>query len=151
MLGSITARSMKAMNRVPKSEKKAVETAVLSSAQLNELVEVLEKREHQACAAAVALMLWGGVRYNDLRKWRWADVLGWGLDTSQSGMPLGMSYRVVRWMKAVGYAGDPNAPIVPRGWNKRWPALKQQLGLRDAYVLKATHKLLVCSGWQFPR
>ena len=107
----------------------------LSIQQMHHIIEVLERREWKACAAAVALMLWGGVGFNSLRRLRWLDVL----DAPNSIVPS-MPEQVVDWMKKQGYLGVPEAPVVPRGWNRRWLRLKTEIGINDARVLTETYR-----------
>lgn len=108
---------------------------VLSIQQVRHLIAVLEHREWKACAAAVALMLWGGVGFNSLRRLRWLDVL----DAPNSIVP-NMPEQVVDWMKKQGYLGVPEAPVLPRGWNRRWLLLKKETGINDARVLIETYR-----------
>lgn len=100
------------------------------------MVACLETEEHAACAAAVALMLWGGVSFNELKRWIWRDVL--------EATPLSTACQLPEpakmWMQKVGYVGLVEASILPRGWNRRWQRLKHELGIHDARIFKETYR-----------
>lgn len=111
----------------------ALDCDVLSLDEVKALMIVLEKPENRACAAAVALMLWGNVRYNDLTQIKWQDV--WEV----SGVVVApLPEKLLCWIKGLGYLGIPEASVLPRGWSRRWSKLKHELSIRNAYVLRAT-------------
>lgn len=126
------------MSTLPYSLQNGAISACLSLRQVKQLVTCLETEEHAACAAAVALMLWGGVNFNGLKRWIWRDVLE--LTPLSSGCQLPESARL--WMKKVGYVGVAEASVLPRGWNRRWLRLKRELGIHDARIFKETHRQL---------
>ena len=123
------------MEKHQQAEEQGQNGEILSMQQVHHLIEILEHREWKACAAAVALMLWGGVGFNSLRHLRWQDVL----DTTNMNAPR-MPEQATAWIMKQGYLGLPEAPVLPRGWNRRWLRLKQELGISDARVLTATHQ-----------
>ena len=123
------------MKKHQQEEASGKEYEILNTQQVRHIIEVLERREWSACAAAVALMLWGGVGFNSLRHLKWQDVL----DEPNIIAPE-MPEQVVVWMRKKGYLGVPEAPILPRGWNRRWLRLKQELGINDARVLTSTYQ-----------
>lgn len=112
----------------------ALQKRILSLQEVKNLIERLEKKENRACAAAVVLMLWGNVGYKALREMKWSDV--WDFGTKhRSALPV----QLVARLGKLGYLGIPEAPVLPRGWNRRWLRLKQELAIKDASVLHATH------------
>ncbi len=104
--------------------------------QVKQLLREIEQAEHASCAAAVGLMLLGGVNYNELKRWVWQDILE---ETPRSQAAV-LSAPARRWMKKLAYMGVPEASVLPRGWRRHWLRLKEQLGIRDAQVLKETHR-----------
>ncbi len=107
----------------------------LTPAEIEKLLQLLMSKKHRLCAAAVFLMLWGGVRYNDLKLLRWQDL--WD---EQSNLRLPKHRR--QWLYELAYPGIPSAPILPRGWKTRWLNLKQELNIADfdARMLRATYR-----------
>ncbi len=107
---------------------------VLSDVEIEHLVALLKQEKHRACAAAVALMLWGGVHYNKLRHLQWGDL--W--DTKK--LPL-LPPNIHGWLMKWAYPGIDSAPILPRGWKTRWPQLKRAVAIPgfDARMLHATY------------
>lgn len=110
----------------------------LSLWQVKQLVACLETEEYAACAAAVTLMLWGGVNFNELKLWIWRDVLELTPLSSKCQLPEAAKL----WMKNIGYVGVAEAPILPRGWSRRWLRLKSELGIHDARIFKETYRQL---------
>lgn len=98
---------------------------------------MLKQREFQPCAVAVMLMLWGGIPYLHLRNLCWRDVCG----HAQSGKPL-LEPLPLGWLMRRVYVGVASAPVLPRGWSRRWYRFKRESGINqlDAQMLKATYE-----------
>lgn len=111
----------------------ALDRRILSLDEVKALMIVLEKPENRACAAAVALMLWGNVGYNDLAQIKWQDM--WDVS---GAVVAPMPEKLLCWLKELGYLGIPEASVLPRGWSRLWSRLKHELSIRNAYVLHAT-------------
>lgn len=110
--------------------------AYLTLSQVRQLMNALKTHDNASCAAAVVLMLWGGVNFNELKQWRWRDVL----ETTPLSQAVCLPEPARQWMKRTGYLGVPDAAILPHGWRRRWARLKQQLGIPHAELFKETHR-----------
>lgn len=123
------------MHTDPCTQQVATNHTSLNLHQVKLILHQLEKSENSTCAAAVGLMLLGGVNYNELKHWVWQDIL----EETPRSQAAALSAPARRWMKEIGYLGVPEASVLPRGWRRRWLRLKEQLGICDAHVLKETH------------
>lgn len=111
--------------------------STLSMAQICRLLETCATLEHCACAPAVGLMLWGGMRPTEVTRLRWSEV---DLEDSvvrvlprvskTGGARLITILPILRrWLERFRPGNEPDAPVAPANWIRRWYALRQAAGL----------------------
>ena len=110
--------------------------AALTIAQVERLLRTLHRPEHAACTAAVALMLWAGVRPYEVARLHWADVdltervLYINPAHSKTGgarqVPLRAPLPLI--LRAAGKGQPQECGVVPRNWTRRWKALRRAAG-----------------------
>ncbi len=122
---------------IPTTQESSVE--LLPLPQLRRLLAAARLPEHRACAPALGLMLWGGVRPAELVRLRWLDVhveegvINIDARLAQAGCARQVTlYPVLRnWLRAMAPYRLPGAAVVPRAWARRWRALRLAAGVRE--------------------
>ena len=117
----------------------------LTPEQIKRLLRVMQKREHRACSAMVAVMLWGGVRPAEAERLRWQDVdweervLVLRARHSKTGGCRHIPLRpmLAAWLRAAqqyareegGGSPEETTLLRPPNWVRRWRALRVAAGL----------------------
>ena len=110
--------------------------AILSLRQVERLLRTLAQPEHACCAAAVGLMMWAGVRPEEVARLTWADV-----DMSERVVYLSPRHTktggarqvtlhapLLRLLRAAGKDAEPARRITPPNWTRRWKRLRRAAG-----------------------
>lgn len=122
---------------LPPYEEKTI--LALNIKQVLKLLEVAKRREHAACAAALGIMLWAGVRPNEVSRLKQKDVnfedrvITVPANHSKTGgaRQVTMYPVLYHWLRKCMHYVVPEAPIVPRSWIKRWRLLRQDAGFEN--------------------
>ncbi len=109
---------------------------VLSIGQVRCLLATARRPEHIACAPAVGLMLWAGIRPTELTRLRWQDVhvadrvITVAARHSKTGgaRHVTLAPVLINWLKETAPFRLPGTHIVPRAWVRRWRALRLAAG-----------------------
>lgn len=113
--------------------------AALTLLQIKQLLTVLRRPEFNACSAAVGLMLWAGVRPQELTRLQWKDV-DWEENllylqpthTKTGGKRTITLYPVLQRHLNAFRATHPCRPeekIVPLNWSRLWRRIREAAGL----------------------
>ena len=122
--------------RVSRRVERTVE--VLTLQQVHELLRAAVSPRFRACAAAVGIMLWAGIRPAEVGRLRWGDVdldeqsITVAPQVSKTGGARLVSIQPVlqRWLKRWKPAAtSPGDRIVPPNWVRQWKALRIHAGL----------------------
>lgn len=129
--------------QLPQPEEQEIRPLTLE--EIKRLVRVMQRAEHRACSAMVAVMLWGGVRPAEAERLRWQDVdweekvLVLRARHSKTGgcrhIPLRPA--LAAWLRAAlqhareegGAAPAETTLLRPPNWVRRWHALRAAAGL----------------------
>ncbi len=119
---------------VPQVRERQVD--VLSMKQIRCLLTTVRKPEYLACAPAVGLMLWAGIRPTELTRLRWSDVhvedrvITIEACHAKTGGARLVTLRpvLIRWLRETAPYRLPNAHIVPRAWARKWRELRLAAG-----------------------
>lgn len=106
--------------------------------EVRRLLNAAQQKEHLACAPAVGVMLWAGLRPTEVTRLHWSDlhmeerVIHLKPQHSKTG-----SVRQVRihdvllsWLQRTAPCRSFQTKLVPRGWERRWRALRRSAGFR---------------------
>lgn len=110
----------------------------LGLAEILRLLQTALLPDHQPCAAAAGLMLWGGIRPAEVARLHWRHIhystrtiTLHSLHAKTGGARcISMQPVLVHWLRryaAPGYGED--APVCPQGWLRRWGQLHRASGL----------------------
>lgn len=115
------------------------EIRALTLHQVKKLVAALRRPEYNACAAAVSLMLWAGIRPQEVTRLHWGDLdLAENMITmearhTKTGGPRHIPIRPVLHRHLVNaLLSCPQTrenAVVPANWNKLWRQLRAAAGL----------------------
>ena len=108
----------------------------LTLRQLGRLLRTLRRPEHAACIPAVALMLWAGIRPEEVARLRWADVdlaeraVYVSPQHSKTGGARQVPLRtpLPQIMRAAGKGMPREKLLAPPNWGFRWKALRRAAG-----------------------
>lgn len=114
-------------------KKKELTVPVLRLAEIGRLLETVSKPEHRDCAAAVGLMLWGGLRPTEVTRLCWSEV---DLEdmvvrvlprVSKTGGARLVTIQpiLLRWLKRFCPDEAGAGPVAPRNWVRRWQLLRR--------------------------
>lgn len=137
------------MKNIPKIRIQEKRIVALSLLQVKQLLSTLRQPRHLCCGAAVYLMLWCGVRPNEVRRLHWGDIDlegGWiylePKHTKTGGARRLTIQPVLRrhlllWQQCMREGNASGAPLVftentritPPDWNRKWYRLRQDAGL----------------------
>ncbi len=109
---------------------------ILSLQQVRHLLATARRPEHIACAPAVGIMLWAGIRPTELTRLRWQDVhvedhvITVEACHSKTGGARHVTLLpvLIKWLKETAPFRLPGSHIVPRAWVRRWRALRLAAG-----------------------
>lgn len=107
--------------------------------EVRQLLITAQKKEFRCCAPAVGLMLWAGLRPTEVSRIRWGDIrisdntiLVEAQNAKTATKRQVHMRRVLRaWLLRTAPYRPAGAPVVPRGWEKRWRALRRAAGFGD--------------------
>ena len=125
------------VNRLQVKKKKELTVPVLRLAEINRLLDSVAKPEHRECAAAVGLMLWGGLRPTEVTRLRWVDV---DLEdmvvrvlprVSKTGGARLVTIQpiLLRWLNRLCPLEARSGLVAPRNWVRRWQFLRRDAEL----------------------
>lgn len=111
----------------------------LTLEQVHALLAVLRRPEHYCCLPAVALMLWAGVRPNEVERLHWGNInTEEGLiilrprHTKTGGARVITIHGVLLRHLELYLTAHPqsgSAPIIPPNWTRRWRTVRREAGL----------------------
>ncbi len=110
----------------------------LSLTEIRRLLNTALRPEHLLCAPAVGIMLWAGIRPNEVTRLCWQDInladrsINIRAQHSKTGGSRHVSIQPVllSWLRRVSYFMLPGSSIVPRAWDKRWRHLRRSAGFK---------------------
>lgn len=119
----------------------------LTMEQVNKLLAAAEQAEHRACAPAIGLMLWAGIRPYEVARLQWKDVdmeeriVALQARHSKTGgaRVVNMQPILVRWLKRMRAGAADDAMIAPHNWPARWRAARESAGLRPWHADTLRH------------
>lgn len=125
------------VSRLQAKKKKELMVPVLRLSEVKRLLETVDKPEHRDCAAAVGLMLWGGLRPTEVTRLQWREV---DLEdrvvrvlprVSKTGGARLVSIQpiLLRWLKRFWPVEPGDEPVAPRNWVRRWQLLRRDADL----------------------
>ncbi len=105
----------------------------LSLAQVGNLLRVVSSPQYRCCAPAVGLVLWAGIRINEVKRLRWCDI---HFDSNvivlnEKVCKTGIARRVtlqpilLEWLRRTRYLYLLNGKIVPRAWIRLWKEIRR--------------------------
>ena len=132
-----------AKNPISAIEIKHVEEAeikALSIPQIKRLLKTAKLSKHKACAAALGIMLWAGVRPREVSRLKWKDI---DLDeriitirslTSKTGGTRHIEITTVlrKWLQKL--KKPPTENICPADWTRRWKTLRDDAGFKGEWI-----------------
>ena len=103
------------------------------------LLETTQKEEHRACAPAVGIMLWAGIRPNEVERLTVGNidfedkVITVPAAHSKTGgaRQVTMHPVLTRWLRKHLPYYYKGAPITPTSWATRWADLRRTAGFED--------------------
>ncbi len=106
----------------------------LSLAECRRLLRTAERPEHRACAPALGLMLWAGVRPHEVRRLRWKDIdmeeqeviIPARHSKTGGGRHIPLYAPLADLLKK--HRREKEERICPRQWSKQWRYLRRQAG-----------------------
>ncbi len=127
------------VSRLQVRSKKELTVDVLTLREVFRLLETVARPEHRDCAAAVGLMLWGGLRPTEVCRLSWGDVdmedmvvRGLPHISKTGGARLVCIQPILqRWIKRFYPAGKELAEmqVAPPNWVRRWQRLRKAADL----------------------
>lgn len=113
--------------------------------------------EHRACAPAVGIMLWCGIRPTEVTRLRWCDVhfdtQTITVDSSQSKTGgtrcVSMPAPLMHWLWRFRTKESREERICPRSWAHRWGALHRASGLNPWRPDVLRHTFASCHAMHF--
>ena len=116
------------------------EIKALSIPQIKRLLKTAKLPAHKACAAALGIMLWAGVRPKEVSRLKWKDI---DLDeriitirssTSKTGGTRHIEITTVlrKWLQKL--KKPPTENICPTDWIRRWKALRDDAGFKGEWI-----------------
>ncbi len=131
---------------VPQPREKRIRS--LSMKELIRLVKTALMPEHLPCAPAFGLMLWAGIRPNEMERLTWGNIIPKEnvIEIQPQHSKTGGHRQVTlhpalkSWLRRVSSYTFSTAPIAPRAWDRRWRALRRSAGFTDwqADILRHT-------------
>lgn len=112
---------------------------VLTIEQVSTLLRTSLLERHLACAPALGIMLWAGVRPTEILRLHQSDIsfedrvitIPAAHAKTGGARQVTMYPPLFYWLRNCMYYFTPSAPIVPRTWAKRWYNLRQEAGCTD--------------------
>lgn len=120
----------------------------LSIQMIRKLLMTSLAKKHLPCAPALGILLWAGIRPNELERLHWSNirfedkVITIPPTHSKTGGARQVSlYPALRnWLERTASYRLPEAPIIPMSWIRRWRELRRDAGFEewDADILRHT-------------
>lgn len=106
--------------------------------QVRRLLRVVIRPEHSCCAPAVGLMLWAGIRPNEVERLRWTDIrvehnaIVLTAEHTKTGGARQVTLHPIlqEWLKKTPWLGMLNSRITPRAWGRRWKEIRLLAGFK---------------------
>ncbi len=131
---------------VPQPREKRIRS--LSMKELIRLVKTALLPEHLPCAPAFGLMLWAGIRPNEMERLTWGNIIPKDnvIEIQPQHSKTGGHRQVTlqpalkSWLRRVSTYTFATAPIAPRAWDRRWRELRRCAGFTEwqADILRHT-------------
>jgi len=120
------------VDEIPKQNVEEKEILPLSIEEAQRLLKCAEKK-HTECAAALGIMLWAGIRPNEVARLHWEDIdleeriILVRCRNSKTGgaRHVDMCPALVHWLKRARRNGGK---ICPKNWTRKWQNLRQDAG-----------------------
>ncbi len=121
---------------VPKATEVRIQTLTIK--QIRRLIDTAKMEEHRACAPALGLMLWAGIRPNELERLTWGNIhirarlIEIEPQHAKTGgaRHVHMQAILIKWLRTVCQFTPSTAPITPKAWSRRWKSLRQAAGFK---------------------
>ncbi len=109
----------------------------LTLEQILRLLRTSLSPKHRACAPAVGIMLWSGIRPTEITRLRWSNIhtkartITLYATQSKTGGSrcVSMPQPLLRWLRRLNVSPHEDELICPKGWVKRWGELHRASGL----------------------
>ncbi len=106
----------------------------LTLAECRRLLNTAKRPEHRACAPALGLMLWAGVRPHEVRRLRWEDIdmeeqeviIPARHSKTGGGRHIPLCAPLAALLKK--HRGEHTSFICPPQWHKQWRQLRRRAG-----------------------
>ncbi len=106
--------------------------------EVRRLLDAAQQKEHLACAPAVGVMLWAGLRPTEVTRLRWSDlhmderVIHLKPQHAKTGTVRQVRIHDVlcSWLQRTAPYRSLQTKLVPRGWERRWRELRRGAGFR---------------------
>jgi len=117
------------------------EIAALSLIEIKSLLKISQKRGFKDCSAAVALLIWAGLRPKELTRLKWQDIdleenfITISSTTSKTGgaRHVEICRPLKSWLlKSKKYAQTDD--ICPRNWMKQWRDIRDIAGFNGKWI-----------------
>ncbi len=133
--GWIDGENPVAMVDIPHVEEKEIRP--LSMPEIKRLLKTAELPKYQACAPALGLMFWAGLRPYETRRIRWKDidfqerevVVSPRHSKTGGGRHIPICEPLLKILQE-HRPGNENEAICPVGWDKTWKSLRRAAGFR---------------------
>ncbi len=111
----------------------------LSLDEVRRLLEVVSMPQFSCCAAAVGLMLWAGIRPNEVERLCWGDiraehnVIVLTAEHTKTGGARQVTLHpiLLEWLHKTSWRSVLNQRITPRSWARRWKEVRRLAGFRN--------------------
>ncbi|MFI3244115.1 MAG: tyrosine-type recombinase/integrase [Akkermansia sp.] len=112
---------------------------ILTITQIRKLLKTAQTEEHLPCAPALGIMLWAGIRPNEIERLTWANIrikdrlIEVEPQHSKTGgaRHVHMQAILIKWLRKVCTYTPSSARIIPKAWTKRWKSLRQAAGFKS--------------------
>ena len=116
------------------------EIAPLSMEEIHKLLSAGKTKKHAESAAALGIMLWTGMRPNEVARLKWADidfsedVIIVKKENSKTGgtRHIEMRHILRDWLNPL--KKKPEIKICPKNWLRKWKSLRDDAGFKDIWV-----------------
>lgn len=111
----------------------------LTLVQIRRLLRVVNLPQNRCCAPAVGLMLWAGIRPNEVERLQWSDirfehrVIVLSAEHSKTGGARQVTLHPIlyEWLKRKTYLSVLTPSVIPRAWVRRWRDIRVQAGFKN--------------------
>lgn len=125
---------------IPKKKIFEKEIAPLSVVEVQKLLSVGKTKKHTESAAALGIMLWTGIRPNEVSRLKWEDidfsenVITVKKENSKTGGTRHVEMRPVlrEWLNPLKKKSE--AKICPKNWLRKWKSLRDEAGFKNMWI-----------------